>query len=92
MSDTLRFEFLAGFHSVVAPVHNRMAYQTHEWTLEDTAQLWKEQVDYMEGFGPGEGHDPGWGAREEAGGWTNGVIHGREFLEAYDEPYYELAR
>jgi hypothetical protein len=87
-----RAEFIMGFHSVIAPSHNRMAYQTHEWTLADSESLWEEQVDYMEGSGPGEGHCPGWGAREESGGWANGVIHGRDFLDAYDEPYYETAR
>jgi hypothetical protein len=87
-----RNEFLLGFHSVIAPSHNGMAYQTHEWTLQDTESLWQEQVDYMEGNKPGQGHSPGWGAKEESLGWANGRIHGQDFLDAYDEPYYETAR
>lgn len=88
--ENTKMNFLWGFHSVVAPVHNGMAYQTHAWTIKDTESLWQEQVDYMEGVGPGMGRDPGWGAREEAGGYANGVIHGKEFLEAYDEPYNDM--
>lgn len=87
-----RDEFLRGFHETIAPGHDKMAYQTDKWTLADTESVWQEQVDYMEGSGPGMGHDPGWGTREESGGYANGVIHGKDFLDAYDEPYYESAR
>jgi hypothetical protein len=92
-NENIRVEFLCGFHSVVAPVHNAMAYQTHAWRLSDTESLWQEQVGYMEGDRPGMGdNQPGWGASEERGGFANDVRHGQEFLEAYDEPYYEAAR
>jgi hypothetical protein len=67
-------EFIRGFHSVLAPSHDKLPY-AEPFTLEDSASTWlsldlpdAERLQF------------------ESLGYNEGVQHGREFLDAYDEP------